>query len=127
MFVFGRREETKAMRNIAGAPGIFNINEPLSFGLPIILNPIYFIPWMLVPMVTMTVGYVATVSGFADPVIAAIPWVTPIGLSAFLATGGSIGAVITQLVCVVLSIIMWAPFLIASERQADKQYGSEKE
>lgn len=127
MFVFGRREETKAMRNIAGAPGIFNINEPLSFGLPIILNPIYFIPWLLIPMVTMTVGYVATISGFADPVIAAIPWVTPIGLSAFLATGGSIGALITQIVCVIISIVMWAPFLIASERQADKQYGSEKE
>lgn len=125
MFFFGRRSETKQLRNLAAPAAVFNINEPLSFGMPIVLNPIYFLPWVFVPMITMTIGYIATSIGFAGPVVAAIPWVTPVGLSALLATGGNIGAMVTQLVCLVVSIVIWIPFLIIGERQADKLYGKE--
>lgn len=117
MFIVGKRKDTREIAKIAGGPGIFNINEPLIFGMPIILNPIYLIPWIVVPMITLTFGYIMTAIHFADPVIAAIPWVTPGVLSALLATGGSIGAAITAAICLVFTIVAWIPFVVANERQ----------
>lgn len=125
MFVFGRNADTKAMRAVSVAPSVFNINEPIIFGVPIILNPIYIIPWIFVPMICISVGYFATMIGFADPVVVAIPWVTPVILSSFLATAGSIGAVITQVICLAIAIFIWAVFLIIAEKQANRAYNGE--
>lgn len=125
MFAFGRRPETKALSRLSIAPGVFNINEPIIFGVPIVLNPIYFIPWIFVPMITLSIGYFATYIGFAGPVVVAVPWPTPVILSAFLATAGSIGAVITQVICVAVGIAIWSVFLIIAEKQADKEYKGE--
>ncbi len=120
MFMLGKREDTRVIAKIGLAPGIFNINEPMVFGVPIVLNPIYLIPWVLVPAVTVTIGYFATAIGFAGPVIAGPPWVTPGILSAFIATGGSVGAAITAAGCLVVAIIMWAPFVVLAEKEAAK-------
>lgn len=125
MFIFGKNADTKALRKIAVAPSVFNINEPLIFGIPIILNPIYIIPWVLVPMITMSIGYFMTSIGFAGPVVVGIPWVTPVIFSSFLATAGSIGAVITQVICLAVTIVIWSVFLIIAERLADKAYKAE--
>lgn len=121
MFMLGKREDTRTIAKIGLAPGIFNINEPMVFGVPIVLNPIYLIPWVIVPAVTVTIGYVATYIGFAGPVIAGPPWVTPGVLSAFIATGGSIGAAITAAGCLVVAVVMWAPFVVLAEKEAEKQ------
>ncbi len=120
MFMFGKREETKVISRIGIGPGIFNINEPLVFGVPIVLNPVYFIPWIIIPTICVVIGYFATWVGFAGPVVAAVPWVTPPLLNAFLATGGNIGAVIISAVCLVVAIILWIPAVILAERMADK-------
>ncbi len=116
MFIVGKRQDTKQIAKIGIAPGLFNINEPLIFGMPIILNPMYLIPWVLVPIITLTFGYIMTAIGFAGPVIAAVPWVTPGVLSALLSTGGSIGAAITALICLIFTVIAWIPFVMANER-----------
>ncbi len=120
MFMLGKREDTRTIAKIGLAPGIFNINEPMVFGVPIVLNPIYLIPWVLVPAVTVTIGYIATAIGFAGPVIAGPPWVTPGVLSAFIATGGSVGAAITAAACLAVSVLMWAPFVVLAEKEAEK-------
>ncbi len=117
MFIVGKRKDTKDIAKIAVGPGVFNINEPLIFGMPIILNPMYLIPWILVPIITLTFGYIMTAIGFAGPVIAGIPWVTPGVVSALLATGGSIGAGITAAICLAFTVIAWIPFVIANENQ----------
>ena len=58
IFIVGRRNKPyKVITNLSLAPGLFNINEPVMFGLPIVLNPIMFIPFILVPMVLVTVAY----------------------------------------------------------------------
>ncbi len=121
MFIFGKREDTRTIAKIGLAPGIFNINEPMVFGVPLVLNPIYLIPWIIVPVITITIGYFATVIGFAGPVIAGPPWVTPGILSALIATGGSIGAAITAAICLVVAIVIWAPFVILAEKDAEKR------
>lgn len=112
-----KRADIKAIAKLSLAPGIFNINEPLIFGLPIVLNPILAIPFIFTPLITGTIGYFATMAGFAARAYVYTPWPTPPLISGFLATGGNWGAVITQTVCIVISVLIYLPFVKISESQ----------
>ena len=118
IFLFSKREDYKGIAKLSLAPGIFNINETMTFGLPIMLNPIMAIPFIITPLVTGTIAYFLTAIGFADVLVFAIPWTTPPILSAWLASGGSMTAVITQLICIAVSILIYIPFVIAANKQA---------
>lgn len=116
--------KVKQDREIAklGLPcGIFMINEPVLFGLPVVLNPIYLIPFSICQPIMAIIGYVATTSGFAYPVVNSIPWTTPPILGAYLATNGSIGAVITSAACLGVAFVCYLPFAIAANRSGMKQ------
>ncbi len=112
-----KRADIKAIAKLSFAPGIFNINEPLIFGLPIVLNPILAIPFIITPLITGTIGYFATLTGFAARAYVYTPWPTPPLISGFLATGGNWGAVITQAVCIAVSVLIYLPFVKISENQ----------
>ncbi|MFV0393406.1 MAG: PTS sugar transporter subunit IIC [Coprobacillaceae bacterium] len=116
-------EDYKGVAKLSIAPGIFNISETMHFGLPIMLNPILMIPFIITPLVTMAFGYLMTIIGFADILVYAFPWTTPPILNAWIASGGSIGTVITQLLCVVLSFVIYAPFVMAANKSKDVQAG----
>ena len=60
IFVFSRRDDQKAIAKLSSPMGIFNINEPVIFGMPIVLNPVYLIPWLIVPPVCAAIAYLAT-------------------------------------------------------------------
>ena len=121
IFLFCKREDYKSVAKLSLAPGIFNINETMTFGLPIMLNPILAIPFIITPLVTGSIAYFLTVIGFADVLVYAIPWTTPPILSAWLASGGSITCIITQLICIAVSILIYTPFVIAANKQAKAQ------
>lgn len=121
IFLFSKREDYKGIAKLSLAPGVFNINETMTFGLPIMLNPIMAIPFVITPLVTGTIAYVLTSIGFADVLVFAIPWTTPPILSAWLASGGSITAVLTQLICIAVSIVIYIPFIIAANKQFVKE------
>lgn len=112
-----KRADMKAIAKLSLAPGIFNINEPVIFGMPIVLNPTLAIPFIITPLVTGTIGYFATLTGFAARAYVYTPWPTPPLISGFLATGGSWGAVITQAVCIVVSVLIYLPFVKIAETQ----------
>lgn len=114
-----KREDYKAVAKLSIAPGIFNISETMHFGLPIMLNPMLMIPFIITPLVTMAFGYLMTIIGFADILIYAFPWTTPPFLNAWIASGGSIGTVITQILCVVISFVIYAPFVVACNKMKD--------
>lgn len=120
IFIFSKREDYKAIGKLSIGPAIFEINECMTFGLPIVLNPYLVIPFIITPLITGTIGYFATVSGFAGVALYAMPWTTPPIISAWLSTGGSIGAVITQLICIVVAVLIYVPFVLLAnhERQA---------
>lgn len=120
IFIFSKREDYKAIGKLSIGPAIFEINECMTFGLPIVLNPYLVIPFIITPLITGTIGYFATVSGFAGVALYAMPWTTPPIISAWLSTGGSIGAVITQLICIVVAVLIYIPFVLLAnhERQA---------
>lgn len=117
ILVFSKREDYKSIAKLAIPCGLFNINEPITFGLPIVMNPILGIPFMITPLVTTAFGYFMTTIGFCGKMVVNAPWTTPPGLLAFIASGGSLGAVVTQLLCVLISFLIYSPFVIAANKQ----------
>ena len=105
------------MAKLSTAPAIFTINEPLIFGLPLVLNPIMMIPFILAPLVSASIGYFATYIGFAGAACVDVPWTTPVFINSYLATGGSIGAVITQAICLVVCILIYLPFVKMANKE----------
>lgn len=122
IFIASRRPEYKEMTKLAFVPGIFNINEPLMFGLPIVLNPILIIPFILTPMVNIMIGYLSTVvfKIIPSPAIS-VPWTTPGPLIPFLATGGNVLALVIGIICLIISVLIYLPFVIASNRVAEEE------
>lgn len=126
ILLFSKRKDYLTVGKLSVGPGIFNINEPIMFGLPIVLNPIMFIPFLLAPVVSVSIGYFATILGWVNPVSVAVPWVTPPFLMSFLATGADWRAPIVTLVAVVVSFLIWVPFVIAANKM-DPSSGEEAE
>lgn len=123
LFIFGKAEEQKSIAKLSIAPAIFNINEPIIFGLPVVLNPIYIIPFILIPLINVTIGYLAIcVFKVMPPLAYSIPWTTPGFLGPFLASGSqSIPALLIGLLCLVVSIMGYAPFVIAAAKIEEKK------
>ncbi|WP_230492634.1 PTS transporter subunit EIIC [Martelella alba] len=109
-FVF-RRREMKEIAKLSLGPSVFNINEPVIFGMPIMLNPILAVSFILTPLVTGTIGYFATTMGFAGKAVVMVPWTTPPIINAWLSTAGSMGAVFTQILCILVSFLIYLSFV----------------
>ncbi|MBS6058365.1 MAG: PTS transporter subunit EIIC [Mixta calida] len=114
-----KRKEMREIAKLSFGPGLFNINEPVIFGMPIMLNPILAIPFIITPLVTGTIGYFATLTGFAGKAVVMVPWTTPPIINAWLSTAGSMGAVVTQLVCIMVSVLIYQPFVKIAARRAE--------
>ena len=125
ILLISKRDDMRAITKLSLPCAIFNINEPVIFGMPVMLNPILAIPFIITPLVTGTIGYFATVSGFAAKAVVYIPWPTPPIFSAWLATAGDFGAVITQIVCIVVSVLIYLPFVKMSNKQKLVSYDTE--
>lgn len=116
-----KRKDMREIAKLSVGPGAFNINEPVVFGMPIMLNPILAIPFIITPLITGMIGYYATAIGFAGKAVVMIPWTCPPILSSWLATGGSLGAVATQIACIITSILIYLPFVKVCENQFKEQ------
>ena len=102
-------------------PGLFNINEPILFGAPIIMNPLFFLPFVLVPMVNATLAWFALDLDLVSRVVSMTPWTTPAPIGASWAANWSFSPVILCLMCMVTSAAMYLPFLKAYEKQLLEQ------
>jgi EAL domain-containing protein (putative c-di-GMP-specific phosphodiesterase class I) len=114
LFVVGSAGRGKKVAKISVFPSIFNINETLLYGAPIVLNPFFVLPFILAPMVTTAICYAAFATGLVPPIINAIYGSTPIFFSGYLGTG-SIAGVILQLVCLAASFAVYAPFVLMNK------------
>ena len=116
ILLFSKRADYLTVAKLSIGPGIFNINEPVMFGLPIVLNAIMFIPFLVAPVVATAIGWVATYLGLVAPVSQQVTWVVPPFLLSFLATGADWRAPIVTLVCMVVTFLIWAPFVISANK-----------
>ena len=115
--LFGKVQAERTVINISIAPGLFEINEPVIFGLPIVMNPIYMLPFILGPVVLSITTFLAMDLNIIERGCLQIPWVTPPILSGFLVTGGGFKAAIYQVVSIVFLAVLWTPFVMMSNKQ----------
>lgn len=126
LFFYSKSKQNKVLGKLALSPGLFNINEPLMFGLPIVMNLKMWIPFILAPLVTTIVSYFAMYSGLVARTTGIIvPWATPPIISGYLATGHISGAIL-QVVTIILSIIIYYPFFKSVDREYEKLEKEEK-
>lgn len=121
MIIVCRSQRIKNLSKISIVPALFGINEPVIFGLPVVLNPTILIPFLLTPLINILISYFSMVSGlvpFTSGV--SMPWTTPVIISGFLTTGWR-GALL-QLILVILGVFIYMPFV----KMMDKQYKKEE-
>lgn len=122
ILLFSKRSDYRTIAKVALAPGIFNINEPVVFGLPIVLNPIYFIPFILAPLVNVAFSYWITVMGLVNPVQVAVPSIVPPIFNSFLACNYDWRAIILAIINMLIALAIWAPFVFAADKIADTNH-----
>lgn len=105
-----KSDQLKLLGKAAILPGLFNINEPVIFGAPIVYNPYLMIPFILAPIVNVSIAYFAASVDFVNKIISGIPWISPVGIGAFLGTGGDFFGVLIAIVNLAVSILIYYPF-----------------
>ncbi|BEP29738.1 PTS cellobiose transporter subunit IIC [Helicovermis profundi] len=125
IFISGKRKQNKEIAKLGIGPGLFNINEPVIFGMPIVLNPLLFIPFLFGPVVLVIISYFAMASGLVPKTIAMVPWTFPPIIGAALATSSIRGGILAAF-NLVLAVLMYIPFIIAGEKLEEKRESKEK-
>lgn len=114
---FMKSRQFNDVGRLALAPGIFNVNEPVIFGMPIVLNAAIFIPWLIAPLITTAFNYIVMNIGlFPIPTGVSVPWTVPVFANGMLATNSLMGGVL-QLIDMAIIGVIWYPFLKIVDRQ----------
>nr|MDH3175412.1 PTS cellobiose transporter subunit IIC [Bacillus pumilus] len=122
MILRARSKQMKQLGRLAIGPTIFNINEPIIFGMPIVMNPMLLIPFILTPIMMVITTYIGMSTGLvAKPAGIAVPWTMPPIISGYLATGGKISGAVMQLINLALSFALYYPFFRMWDKQKLKE------
>ncbi|WP_039975728.1 EAL domain-containing protein [Vibrio jasicida] len=117
------KERNHQMLALAATPlVIFNINEVLLFGLPIIFNPLLIVPFVLVPLLSFLITYGSIASGLVPPVENIVNWMTPPLFSGYVAMGNQIEGSLLQLLIIVLGVFIYRPFYLAYAGKYSAQF-----
>jgi PTS system cellobiose-specific IIC component len=116
-----KSEHLSAIGKLGTVPGLFNINEPIIFGAPIVMNPILFIPFIGVPILNATISWFALKSGLVGKVVTLVPWTTPGPVAAFLSTNFGVTALLLSTGLVFLSYIIYKPFVAIYAKELEKE------
>ncbi|MEI4283816.1 PTS cellobiose transporter subunit IIC [Tetragenococcus halophilus] len=120
MMFFMKKKQYKDIGRLGVAPGIFNVNEPVIFGLPIVLNAAILIPWVLAPLIVTTFNYFVMSAGiFPIPTGVQVPWTVPIVASGILATNSWMGGLL-QIIDLLILMVIWYPFLRSLDRNTQE-------
>nr|WP_038100459.1 PTS sugar transporter subunit IIC [Vagococcus lutrae] len=122
LFMMSKSAYMKQIGRLSLIPGIFNINEPIMFGAPIVLNPILAIPFVISPVVTTTITYIAMKFDFVAKVSVVTPFAIPAPIKAYLSTNGDWRAIILVLINFAVYFAIYYPFVKAYDK---KMYAEE--
>ena len=120
IWLFAKKKGVRHLAYMAAPSTLFNISEIALFGIPVILNPIFLIPFLLVPVSNFLITYAAIYFGLVPRVIHKVNWTTPIFLSGYKATGSWAG-VILQVVCLAVGVLIYKPFVRLYEEQNERR------
>ena len=116
-FLVANSATLKSIRKVALVPDIFNINEPLTFGVPIVMNVTVALPIMIANVITCTIGYIAMSAELVNSIHIVLPFTIPGVFNLFLSTGGDIRTIILWAVLFALDIIILMPFIKIYDKQ----------
>ena len=116
LLIASRSGGSRRLAKISFLPGVFNINEILLFGLPVILNPTFLLPFVFTPLILTATSFTAVSLGFVPLPAHEIAWTTPPIIGGFLATNGISGSVL-QLLNLVIGTLIYIPFVKISDRE----------
>lgn len=117
LLMFMKSRQLKEVGKLAAVPGLFNINEPCIFGLPIVLNPSIVIPWIVAPILATLFAYICMSIGVLPYTTGVeVPWTTPVLINGFISTNSIMGSLV-QLAQMVIVGIVWFPFLKAMDKR----------
>lgn len=116
IFIFSKREDHKSIAKFSLIPGICGINEPVVFGLPLVLNPIFAIPFILNSVIAAFIAVVATNIGFLTCGVLDCPPGLPVFVTGFISYG--IHGIIVQAIILIVTFIIWVLFVLMSNKQA---------
>lgn len=119
ILIFSKSRARKGLGYTAALPMIFNINELMVFGLPIILNPIMLIPFLLTPLVCYSAAYLAIYTGIVPIITHEVVWTTPVVLGGLTATGSFAGALL-QVFNIAVGVLIYFPFVRLLDRQSEE-------
>ena len=121
--LFATRSFHKGQRiaRLSLLPTLLNINEPLVYGFPVVLNPYMFIPFIVAPLINCLISYAAFNTGLIPPIIASVSWTTPPLISGYLATGSLLGGLL-QVVCIGASALVYLPFVRYQKTMETRQF-----
>ena len=121
-FIWGKWKPSREIAKLGILPAIFNINEPVIYGYPIVYNIPLMVPFVLNTIIGILVGYFATVMGLVNPTCIQVPWTTPIIASGLLSTGMDWRAAVLQVILLAIFVVVYLPFMKASEAAQRKQF-----
>lgn len=110
ILIFSRNKDTRSLTKMSAPMLLCNINEIMLFGIPVIMNPIFFIPFLLAPLVCLLDSWAAMRLGIVPIPAREVEWITPVLISGYMATG-SVAGTLLQLVNIGISILIYWPFL----------------
>ena len=126
ILLFSKNRARKSLGLTAAFPMLFNINELMVFGLPIIFNPMMLVPFLTVPLVSYSISYLAISLGFVPMITSAVEWTTPIFLGGYGATGSIAGALL-QLVLLTVGVLIYLPFVRLLDKHTEERAKNEYE
>ena len=122
ILLFSKREDHRVMAKLSLLPGICGIGEPMVFGLPLVLNPIFAVPFILNSGVAATIALLAIKIGFIQCSTVDAPFGLPLFINAALSYGWH-GAIV-QFVILLAGTLTWTPFILMSNRMVQKDAAS---
>lgn len=116
-----KSQRLKTVGKGAIIPGIFNVNEPVIFGLPIVMNPMMLIPFIVAPLVCVLVAFGAMSTGIVPtPIGVPVPWTLPAPISGWMMCGDWRGGAL-QIVNLIISGVIYWPFIKVLDREYTKE------
>lgn len=122
LFVFAAKsDQLKSLGKVSLVPGLFNINEPVIFGAPVVMNPILAIPFIIMPLVATLMTYFAMVLNWVPyPTGVTLPWAMPGVIAGYLITNSMSGAIL-QVIIIAVGFVIYYPFFKAYDNQLYKE------
>lgn len=116
VLIFSKRDDWRAVSKVGLPSMIFNIQEPLAFGIPIVLNPLLLIPYVLNPIINTLLGYFMISTGMMSVFRYVVPWTMPMFFSGLIG-GGNVMNGVYQIICVAINVVVFIPFILAGNAQ----------